>query len=115
MGAQIAALWALRNFCLIDLYRARMPSIGVLELCLRLLDAGRAGPGVQHAAASVLQMLSIAEPATIKLISDQHALPKLASFLYGKHRRAAAAIVLRRASYGLACLACLHLQSHASV
>lgn len=65
-----------------------MPHIGVLHLCLRLLEPGRAGAGVQHAAAAVLQMLSIADHATIRHISDAQALPKLVSFLYCKHRYA---------------------------
>jgi hypothetical protein len=68
-----------------------MPGMGVVDLCLQLLDNSHTNRGVQHAAACVLQMLTIADVDTIKAISDQHALSKLVTFLYGKHRSVASA------------------------
>lgn len=83
---QIAALWALRNFGLLEMYRSRMAGMGVVSLCMRVLDEAAAPPGVQHAAVSLLQMLSTADMQNVKLISEHQALPKIVSFLYGKHR-----------------------------
>jgi hypothetical protein len=83
---QIAALWALRNFGLLDMYRSRMAGMGVVSLCMRVLDDSSAPPGVQHAAVCLLQMLSTADMQNVKLISEHQALPRLVSFLYGKHR-----------------------------
>jgi hypothetical protein len=87
-AVQTAALWALRNFGLVEMYRSRMAGMGVVALCLRVLEEPAAGSGAQHAAVALLQMLSSADAENVKIITEAQALPKLVSLLYGKHRHA---------------------------
>ena len=83
---QISALWALRNFGIVDMYRARMAGMGVVALCLRVLDMPGTGSGVQHAAVALLQMLSSNDAANVNLMTEAQVLPNIAPFLYGKHK-----------------------------
>jgi hypothetical protein len=53
---QIAALWTLRNFGLVELYRTRMATMGVMPLCVNILEDMHQPISVHHAAAAVLQV-----------------------------------------------------------
>ena len=57
---QVAALWALRNFALVEAHRQRMTAMRVIDQSLALLSSTSAPPGVKHAAAALLQTLSTA-------------------------------------------------------
>ena len=83
---QVAALWALRNFALVEAHRQRMTAMRVIDQSLALLSSTSAPPGVKHAAAALLQTLSTAAPDTVRALTAAGALPKLVGFLYGRHK-----------------------------
>jgi hypothetical protein len=106
---QIAALWTLRNFGLAELYRGRMATMGVMPLCVGILEDTHQPVSVHHAAAAVLQVCAgdwnvvgegarsqhrqisvqvatTADEDNVKKLSETNALPRLIACLYVKHR-----------------------------
>lgn len=54
---QVAALWTLRNFAVVELYRTRISTMAVvMSLCVTMLEDNHQPPAVHHAAAAVLQV-----------------------------------------------------------
>ena len=124
-GLKVAALATISNLAVTDDNKAACSRLRVVPRLVALLD--RSVPAdVAHMAVSALAQLVLTDVnrlkcwrcggvERLKALVDR-GLPRVSDVArQAVQARAAAAIVLRRASYGLACLACLHLQPHASV
>eukprot|EP00892_Ulva_mutabilis_P008407 jgi/Ulvmu1/5939/UM026_0061.1 len=84
---KVAALWTLRNFAVVELYRSRVATMAVvMTLCVTMLEDHHQPPSVHHAAAGVLQVATTADRENVKQLSTTNALLRLVSCLYGKHR-----------------------------
>lgn len=107
----MAALWTLRNFAVVELYRSRISTMAVvMALCVAMLEDHHQPPAVHHAAAAVLQVCtgikkilsfitvlhhvkySVPQVATtadkqnVKQLSETNAINRLVACLYVKHR-----------------------------
>ena len=84
---QVSALWALRNFGLVETYRSKMASMGVISLVVPLLEPHAASPDVQHAAVSLLQVLTTADEHNVQAVTAANVLQRLVGFLFMKGNR----------------------------
>lgn len=108
---QVAALWTLRNFAVVELYRSRISTMAVvMALCVAMLEDHHQPPAVHHAAAAVLQVCTsikkiphayttsidvtcsmpqvatTADKQNVKQLSETNAISRLIACLYVKHR-----------------------------